>query len=64
MFSRLCLLWEAVHPIRGIAPLLIGCTATDRVYRNGTGAALHGRALLGADMCSVSEETRVRGCYR
>ena len=49
---RLCLLWEAVHPIRrhctpsdrvhryvtGVS-LRNGCTVTDRVHRDGSGAA-------------------------
>ena len=68
---------EAVHPIRrhytpsdrvyrdvtGV-PRRIGCSATERVYRDGSGALLPGLGLLDAGMCSVSEETRVQACCR
>ena len=56
--SQLCLLWVVVHPIRR------HYTPSDRVQRDGSGAALHGRALLDADVCSLSEETRVQACRR
>ena len=48
----------------GITPLLIGCSATERVYRDGSGALLPGLGLLDAGMCSVSEETRAQACCR
>ena len=48
----------------GITPLLIGCSATDRVQRDGSGAALHGLGLLDADVAGASEETRALACYR
>jgi len=49
---------EAKHPIRR------HYTPSDRVQRDGSGAALPGRAQLDAGMCSVSEETRVQACNR
>ena len=55
---RLCLLWEAVRPIRR------HCTPSDRVYRDVTGVALPGLGSLDAGMCSASEETRVQACNR
>ena len=61
--SRLLLMRRCTRSV-GITPLLIGCSATDRVYCDGSGAALHGRALLDADVCSLSEETRVQACRR
>ena len=49
---------EVVHPIRR------HYTPSDRVQRNGSGAALPGLGLLDAGMCSVSEEARAQACYR
>lgn len=40
---------EAVHPIRR------HYTSSVRVYRDGSGAALHGMGLLDAGMCSATE---------
>ena len=68
---------EAVHPIRrhytpsdrvyrdrsGVARR-IGCSVTDRVHCDGSGAALHGLGLLDADVAGASEETRALACYR
>ena len=49
---------EAVHPIRR------HYTPSDRVQRDGSGAALHGLGLVDAGMCSASEEDRVQACCR
>ena len=55
---RLGLSWEVVHPIRR------HYTPSDRVHRDGSGAALHGLGLLDADVAGASEETRALACYR
>ena len=49
---QLCLLWGWCTRSVGITPLLIGCSATERVQCDGTGAALHSKCSACRVQCS------------